>query len=160
MKMTEPVQLLKHSLENKGGSLKPVRQYTLHPSNTSEKYEISDVYLTDYGNRTVSIGMDVKFSNANGLGDGVEMILPNQTTNITVPEQAVNAIVNACSEVCHAFIEKVNTGLRFYLFFPSDEHTIEVGESYRISFTMPLPDINWTEFGATEGLPIESYAAH
>ena len=159
--MTEPVQLLKHSLENKGGSLKPVRQYTLHP--VSDKYcEFSDVYLTDYGNRTIFIGMDVKFSNANGLRDGVEMILPNQTTNITVPEQAVNAIVNACSEICHAFIEKVNTGLGFYLFFPSDEHTIEVGESYRISFTMPLPDINWTEFGATEGIetPTESYAAH
>ena len=158
MKMTEPVQLLKHSLENKGGSLKPVRQYTLHPSNTSEKYEISDVYLTDYGNRTVLITMNVEFSHADALL-GVEMILPNQTSNIEVPIQGVNAVMRTCSEVCHAFILKVDAGLRFFLEFPSIQHSIQVGRSYDIYFTMSVPDINWTEFGATEGLPTESYAA-
>ena len=152
MKMTEPVQLLKHSLENKGGSLKPVRQYTLHPSNTSEDYEILKAYLIDYGNRTISIRMYVKFIDAEALEDGVEMVLPNQTSNIEVPIQSVNAVVETCLEVCHVFISKVDDGLSFELTFPSSEHTIEVGNSYYIYFTMSVPDINWTEFGATEGI--------
>ena len=162
MKMTEPVQLLKHSLENKGSSLKPVRQYTLHPSNASKFYEISEAYLTDYGNRTISITMNVEFSNVNALRDGVEMILPNQTSNIEVPAQCVNAVVKTCSEACHVFISKTDEGLSFELTFPSSEHTIEVGSSYYIYFTMSVPDINWTEFGATEGIetPTEDNPSH
>ena len=160
MKMTEPVQLLKHSLENKGSSLKPVRQYTLHPL-PNRFYDISEAYLTDYGNRTISITMNVEFSHAYAM-NGVEMILPNQTSNIEVPIQSVNAVVETCLEVCHVFISKVDDGLSFELTFPSSEHTIEVGNSYYIYFTMSVPDINWTEFGATEGIetPTEDNPSH